>query len=298
MSGLISSALGAVRQFGATFSSSITPTLGVGSTMTTFSAPLFGVIGGIFVILLIVYIIVLYGSIRPTNTVIGPVDLFTPKNPVVVSRDQTQSLMSATYTLAFYLRVDAVPDMRAESIPLMTWPSVWNLGYNPAHEELVFTINSGGSSSTVDTTTIPVLTTGAVGITGENVYLPNVPPQKWIQVVLTFEGRTMDMYVNGTLSKSYTLKHLPAPPKSSITLVPKGVMGQLAYVQVWSKRLRISEVASNYTDTCDSRGQPYLPPEFVTALQDVSWPSLFCPGGDCGTTPTASASQRWDFPYA
>ena len=75
-------------------------------------------------------------------------------------------------------------------------------------------------------------------------------------------------------------------------------MGQLAYVQLWSRRLRIPEAAANYTDTCDSQGRPYLGPEFVTALQNVSLPNLFCPGGDCGSTPKASASQKWEFPYA
>ena len=272
----MSAILGKLQMFG----TSSLGALGSGATATAYSAPVIGAVIGVALLAIIIYIVVLYGSVRPTTTLRGPVNLFTPQSPVIVDRDTTTKLMGGSYSLAFYLHMDAVPDMRMDAIPLMTWPSAWNLGYNPAHEELVLTANTTNISR-----------------------VPGVPLQKWIQIMMTFEGRTMDFYINGKLVQSYSMDFVPGGDASSITLVPGGIMGQIAYVQVWPRRLRIADVAANYTDTCDSQGRPYLGAEFVLALQNISVPNLFCPGGDCGggggsQGPKATPSQHWEFPYA
>lgn len=269
----MSAIFGRIQQFGATSFGSVGALLGSGAT--AYSAPIFGAVIGLGLIALIVYIVVLYGSVRPTTTLRGPVDLFKPQSPVIVDRDTAARLMKGSYSLAFYVRLDAIPDMRTDAIPLMTWPSAWNLGYNPAHEELVLTASPSNVSR-----------------------VPGVALQKWIQIMMTFEGRTIDYYINGQLVQSYSLDHVPGGDTSSITLVPGGIMGQIAYVQVWPRRLRIADVAANYTDTCDSQGRPYLGAEFVIALQSISVPNLFCPSGDCSGGPKASPSQKWEFPYA
>jgi hypothetical protein len=129
--------------------------------------------------------------------------------------------------------------------------------------------------------------------------LEKVPQQRWVQIVLAFEGRSVDLYVNGTLAKSDLLRNLPSSANSSITIVPNNVMGKLAYVQLWSRRLPVHEVAANYTDTSDSQGRPFLGPEFLSVFNNLYFPNLFCPNGKCGgTQPTCSQEQRWEFPYA
>ena len=272
----MSAIFGNVLKFGTTSLASAGALLGSGATATAYSAPLMGVVIALGLIALIVYIVVLYGSVRPTTSIQGPVDLFKPQSPVIVNRDTTERLMKSSYSLAFYVRMDAVPDMRTDAIPLMTWPSAWRLGYNPAHEELVLTASPTNVSR-----------------------VPGVTLQKWIQITMTFEGRTMDFYINGKLVQTYSLDFVPGGgDSSSITLVPGGIMGQIAFVQVWPRRLRIADVAANYTDTCDSQGRPYLGAEFVIALQSISIPTLFCPSGDCSGGPKATPSQQWEFPYA
>ena len=229
---------------------------------------------------MLVFVVVQARKQLPATFVKGPIDLFAPKSPLVVDRAATKRDMAGTYTLAFYLRVDAVPDMRTEATPLLTWPGIWNLNYNAAQEELQWIVKQ---------------TRG----TDEKMVLKGVPLQKWTQIAIAFEGRTFDLYVAGKLVKSHTLNNLPPSAVSSITIVPGGVLGQIAYVQLWPRRLTVSEAGGNFIDTSDSQGRPFLGPDFFSTLTDVKLPNLFCPGGNCaGLIPTANPSQTWEFPYA
>jgi hypothetical protein len=247
--------------------------------------PVIAGIIGLFMIVAIIYVIIQYRLGMATKVVRGPIDLFEPASPVVVDRDTVGKSMNASYTLAFYLHIDAVPDMRAAATPLFTWPGVWNMNYSPSTEQMhwIFT-------QTRDTPTSEP--------SPEEVELQNVPLQRWVQIVLGFEGRSVDLYVNGTLAKSDLLKNLPTSANSSITIVPNNIMGKLAFIQVWPRRLPVHEVAANYTDTSDSQGRPYLGPEFFNVFDNLKFPNLFCPNGKCGTEPTCSAEQTWEFPYA
>jgi hypothetical protein len=249
------------------------------------------VIAGILAIILIAIIVMVYFSIKQSSPVVnlkGPVDLFAPANPLVVDRVTSQANMRGTYTLAFYLRIDSVPDMRAEATRLMAWPGIWTLNYNAAKEQLVLQFQQ-----TPD---------GGLEFGTEDVTLSGVPLQRWTQVVIAFAGRTADLFVDGQLMASHTLSNLPPSANSSVMLLSNNeIMGQVASVQLWPRRLKINEVADNYTETSDSQGRPFLGPGFFSALSNISSvPNLFCPGGDCGgtTAPTATQSQKWEFPYA
>lgn len=250
------------------------------SESTSYILPIVAVIIGLTIIIMLVLVIVQSRKQLPATFVKGPIDLFAPKTPLVVDRTATKRDMSGTYTLAFYLRVDAVPDMRTEATPLLTWPGIWNLNYNAAQEELQWIVKQTNGEA-------------------EKMVLKGVPLQKWTQITIAFEGRTFDLYVAGKLVKSHTLSNLPPSAISSITVVPGGVLGQIAYVQLWPRRLMVSEAGANFTDTSDSQGRPFLGPDFVNTLTDIKLPNLFCPGGNCtGAQPTANPSQTWEFPYA
>jgi hypothetical protein len=248
------------------------------------------VIAGVLAIILIAIIVMVYFSIKQSSPVVnlkGPVDLFMPTSPLIVDRPTSQANMRGTYTLSFYMRIDSVPDMRATATRLMSWPGVWTLNYNAAKEQLVWQFQQ-----TPD---------GGLEIGTEDVILSGVPLQRWTQVVIAFAGRTADLFVDGQLMASHTLANLPPSANSSVLLVSNNeIMGQVASVQLWPRRLKINEVADNYTETSDSQGRPFLDPGFFNALSNISSvPNLFCPGGDCGSSsPTATQSQKWEFPYA
>lgn len=263
--------------------SKVTGQVPLGFQSDSFVLPLISGIVGLFMLIAIVYVVIQYWRSGAKKFVKGPINLFAPESPVVVDRTSANSLMTASYTLAFYIQLDAVPDMRAGTVPLFTWPGVWDMNYSPSQEQMVWKFTQAGGLPSQPTS--------------ETVVLPSVPLQRWVQIVVGFEGRSVDLYVNGALIKSDILSNLPRPASSSITIVPNNIMGKLAYIQVWPRRLPVSEVTANYTDTSDSQGRPFLGPDFFNVFTNLRFPNLFCPNGDCNQ-PTCAQSQTWEFPYA
>ena len=246
------------------------------SAGSSYLLPIIGTVVLIVVIAIAIYYGIQANTKRPAKELLGPVDLFTPSSPVILDRNTITKSMMNSYTLSIYFQIDAVPDMRNAATPLLVWPSVWDLSYDATKEQLIwnFTQTNDGKKA---------VTAGPI------------PLQRWNQVVLTFEGRTADMYCNGVLLASTTLDNITPLPTSSITIVPKYVMGRVAYIQAWSRRLPMREVAENYVATSDSQGRPYLTPDFLKALQV---PNIFCPGGQCtGTDVPSGNALKWEFPY-
>ncbi len=241
-------------------------------------------IGALVLVIIIVYVVIQYKYQNPLMVNKGPIDLWAPGSQTFVSRGDTAKSMKGTWTFSFYIRFDAVPDMRT-STPFLNWSGNWALDYNPAQEELVWRV-------------APV-PDGSFGANTQNIPIPSIPLQRWTQVVMVSEGRSLDVYVNGQLATSDQLTNLPYSAAGSIVIVPNNIMGQAAYIQVWPRRLTGSEIASNYADTSDSQGRPLLGPAILQTIKGVSLPNIFCSGGNCaGSSPAAQPSQTWEFPYA
>lgn len=256
------------------------------ATKTPYILPIIVGVIALVIIAVIVIVVYQYKSARPGFQTLGPLDLFKPASVVIVDRPTTQRLMGGSYTLSFYVRIDAVPDMRNGATRLMSWPGVWNLDYNPATESAVFTFFQTADSR--DDTALSYTVT-----------VPGMPLQRWTQFTITSAGRSVDIYLNGALVQSAQLDNVPEAAFSSVILIPAMIMGQLAYVQLWPRRFLVGEVAANYTATSDSQGRPYLGAGFLSALGGFKLPNLFCPSGNCGvTSPTAAPAQVWEFPYA
>lgn len=236
-----------------------------------------GAIGLLLLVVLIYTLVQVYRS-KPALTLKSTLDLWKPPtSPVVVDRGTVRTQMTGSYSIAMFLRIDSVPDMRAGATPVMVFPGVWKLNYNPATESLVLMILD------------------------QIVIIPRFTLQRWNQLTLTLEGRTLDVYVNGKLMTSAHLSNVPPQGTASITVVPENVMGTVALAQVWNRRLTVSDVAANYATMADSQGQPFLGPSILVPLQNLSSlnPASLCLDDSCETaTPTASPSQTWEFPYA
>jgi hypothetical protein len=212
------------------------------------------------------------------------VDLWKPKSPVLISRNDITPATRGNYTLTIYLFIDAVPDPRATT-PLLTWPGIWSMAYNSAQQELVCTVQQSPDQSPMKSEP-------------ETMTIPDVPMQRWMQIAITWEGRTANFYVNGTLTKSWSLRNVPPFAVSSLTVVPEGCKGQAAWIQLWNRRLTSGEIHANYFSTCDDNGKPDIGPSFLDPLKNVFMPKLCLAGGCAGSQPSASASQKWEFPYA
>jgi len=247
--------------------------------------PFVAALVGILLIILIVIVTVQYMGNQPRAFTRGPLELWEPQSPVLINRDAMTNNTRGSYTVAFYVRIDAVPDPRSLS-PLIIWPGAWRLDYNSAHQELVTTAQLTPLSSTAPKP--------------ETTHVPDLPMQKWTQIVISWEGRTANFYLNGALAKSWTLANVPPSTAASLTIVPHSLRGQVAYIQLWNRRLTSSEIAANYTSTSDSNGRPDLGPGFFKPIEGIQLPALFCASGNCAGAPqpSAAASQTWEFPYA
>jgi hypothetical protein len=273
---------GAILDYGRKFTENAKQTLGAPDR--SFILPAIAAIIAIAIIVMIIYVAVQSGVSKPAKAITGPIDLYNPKSPVILDRGVTKTAMAASYTFSYYVNISSVPDMRATATPFLMLPGVWMLGYNAAQEQLLLT--QGTTADSPDW--------GGF----DTVVLPSVPMQRWVQVTMTMEGRTMDFYLNGKLIKSHSFANVPPSSAASIILLPNNLMGQMAYVQVWPRRLTVTEVENNYVDTCDSRGRPYLGPELLKAIKGFKVPNLFCPNGVCGgKNVDAKPSQQWVFPY-
>jgi len=254
---------------------------GINEDGPSYILPLVGSLIIIAIIVISVVVSLQYKAKRPAYKLLGPIDLFHPERPVIVDTSTVKRNMTATYTLAVYFMIDTVPDMRSDSTPLLLWPRVWSLNYNAPKEELVWKfLETSHNAQTPETVSVNV---------------KKIPLQRWNQIVMTFEGRTADMYCNGELMSSTTLRNVPPLPNSSITIVPSNVMGKAAYIQVWDRRLPIKEVAHNYIETSDSQGRPYIGKDLLKALR---MPNVFCLGGMCpGKNVLSGEGYRWEFPF-
>lgn len=272
----------AAQIVGSVFSGSAPAALGGGLGNSQYMMPVLLGFVGLLMVLMIIYIVVQTYKGRPTTTLTGPLDLWAPHSPVIVDRITVRNQMQASYTISVFLKLDVVPDMRSAATPLLTLPGVWALNYDPANESLHLKTQETAST------------------TPQTVRIPGFPMQRWNQLVISLEGRSMDFYINGSLATSAQLENVPPSGSASVTVVPATVMGSAALAQVWPRRLTMSEVTANYASTADSQGRPFLGSSLLAPLQNMpKIPNLFCPGGDCQTaTPTASASQTWEFPYA
>jgi hypothetical protein len=255
----------------------------LGSERTIWSLPFLLGLVVLLIVVLVVFVVIRQRTEKPFLFQ-GPTDTFTPKSVVLVNRAESRKNMNGSYTLSFYLRIDSVPDMRSGGTHIMRWPGTWDLYYVPGDEHMKWVFNQTPDENPNQEPT--------------TVMLPGATLQRWNQYTLSFEGRSVDLYINGTLVKSALLENVPPSESASISIVPNMIMGQVAYVQLWPRRLTTTEVASNYQDTSDSQGQPYFGPNIFGPLESIKIPNLFCAGGACDSaTPTASASQTWEFPY-
>jgi hypothetical protein len=245
----------------------------------SYMVPVFGAIFVIIAIAIAVVYYIQYTTKRPTKELLGPIDLFNPTSPAIVDLGTVKKSMSNSYTLAFYVQLDAVPDMRMKNATLFTWPGVLDVAYDAAQEQLIWTFSEIQHNEKADGP--------------QTIVVKSITLQRWNQIVFTFEGRTADIYCNGTLISSTTLDNVPPFPNSSITVVPRNILGKIAYIQVWPRRLPTSEVASNYIETSDSQGRPYLGPDFFKALKIPNIFAFQCKGTDI----PAGQNLQWEFPY-
>jgi hypothetical protein len=133
-----------------------------------------------------------------------------------------------------------------------------------------------------------------------NIDIPDVVAARWNQVLVSVEGRSVDVYLNGNLVKSALMENVPV-------LYPVGVLletvpdfsGQAGLFQAWPRRLTMEEVQRNYKKNVDLRGKPRIPDKTVSVsdvLKKIG--DMFCKVGFCAYSFNAGPLNYVDYEYA
>jgi len=133
-----------------------------------------------------------------------------------------------------------------------------------------------------------------------HIDIENFMIERWNQLTITLEGRSVDIYVNGALASSTLLSNLPVlNPVGVLLETSPDFAGQAGLFQGWARRLTESDVARNYKRNTDTRGKPLIP-DVPFSFWDV-WNQLtknLCDMGFCGFRLDVGGLEYVDYEYA
>jgi len=80
-------------------------------------------------------------------------------------------------------------------------------------------------------------------VVSEEIVIPDVPMNKWVNVVMTCENKIINIYINGVVAKSQQLIGVPKQNYGDVYIaLGGGFDGLLSNLWYWNKRLDIDEI--------------------------------------------------------
>ena len=236
-------------------------------------------------------------------TVMGPYDLAgtsgdsKSNQETLFDQSQLSTKTGNNFTFSMFVYMD---DTNAERIPiggprgefrfkpLISILGVGTITLDPIHQMARVTAQPLADSSILKRDT------------RVNVDVSDVVVARWNQLVVSVEGRSVDVYLNGNLVKSALMENVPV-------LYPVGVLletvpdfsGQAGLFQAWPRRLTMEEVQRNYKKNVDLRGKPRIPDKTVSVsdvLKKIG--DMFCKVGFCAYSFNAGPLNYVDYEYA
>ena len=102
-------------------------------------------------------------------------------------------------------------------------------------------LNSGGISNL----TVVMDSISSVGITtdADKAIIPNIPANKWINVIIRCQGSTIDVYINGTITKSIVLDNTPKQNYGDVLVSQNGGFdGNISNFRYYNYALGVNEI--------------------------------------------------------
>jgi hypothetical protein len=82
-------------------------------------------------------------------------------------------------------------------------------------------------------------------VINEKIIIEGVPLNKWINVIIRCENKTLDVYLNGTIAKSYQLQGVPKQNYGDVYVAPNGgFSGYISNLWYYSYALGVNEIMS------------------------------------------------------
>ena len=274
----------------------------VGNTVTEsvgkHSSPRVFLIGGLVIAVIVFAVLLWYFWPRgKDSTVIGPFVLSAKPSlasaVTVFTQSQITKSLGNNFSIAFFVYMDKLNESRIPFAgspgdyrikPFLNILGVGSISVDPIHQEVRFSVN----------TTSPEfgkkadLTVDAFAIA------------RWNQVLITVEGRTVDMYVNGALRQSILLSNIPVwTPVGVLLETSPDFSGQAGLFQAWPHRLSESAVMKNYKRNTDSRGKPHIPDKEPSVSDIFRHMKInLCKFGFCSKPKITSPTEYVEYQYA
>lgn len=85
-------------------------------------------------------------------------------------------------------------------------------------------------------------------VINEEIIIPNIPMNNWVNIIMTCQNKTINIYVNGVISKNQTLIGVPKQNYGDVYVaLGGGFDGYLSNLWYWNKTLSISDIQDLYS---------------------------------------------------
>ena len=74
------------------------------------------------------------------------------------------------------------------------------------------------------------------------IYIPDIPLNKWFNVILTCENRQLDVYINGFVTASQILNGIPKQNYGDVYIGGNNLLGQISNLWYWNYAINISQI--------------------------------------------------------
>lgn len=120
----------------------------------------------------------------------------------------------------------------------------------------------------------------------ESVSLPAIPLQTWTMITLIKEGRRIDVYYGAKQVASKLLRFIPTSTSSLQWAAGNSEWkGTIGFFTNMNGEWGAKDVKSDADSLLDTRGIPKYVQQMKISVQDIQFPKLGCPFGDCNTLP-------------
>ena len=137
--------------------------------------------------------------------------------------------------------VSSLPNSGSINYSYSIWIYVDDWSYRYDEEKYIFIRGTIGSLFVPSLTLSPIDNSAIVTISTEDTdtfecTIPNIPLQKWTNITISLNNKSLDSYVNGKLVKTCVLPAVPTiNTDAGVSITPEGgFSGQTARFQYWS----------------------------------------------------------------
>jgi len=169
----------------------------------------------------------------------------------IFNRSKTLSNM-ADATIPLTIPATSLPNSASMNYAYSIWIYVNDWSYMYQKEKVIFVRGTIGSLFMPSLSLEPTENTLRICVSTDSepfdCYVPNIPLQQWVNIIVTLNNKSLDSYINGKLVKTCVLPALPKlDSNASVYLTPAGgFSGYTSRFQYWSSYMSPQEAWNVY----------------------------------------------------